>query len=121
MTRYDKIYEALDSLAGQYCYQQDLIDIHNEMCDQDDHIYMMSDLADVLAGTDPVDIVNMVAFGDFNPNHEWFAFNGYGNLESSEFPCAELMSISDMAREMDDNNDAYGIAEIEDILAEEDE
>ena len=42
----------------------------------------MEDLDVYLEGLTPTDIANKIFFGDFNPNHEYFRFNGYENLES---------------------------------------
>ena len=42
----------------------------------------MEDLDMHLDGLTPTDIANKIFFGDFNPNHEYFRFNGYENLES---------------------------------------
>ena len=42
----------------------------------------MEDLDIYLDGLTPTDIANKIFFGDFNPNHEYFKFNGYENLES---------------------------------------
>jgi hypothetical protein len=39
---------------------------------------------DICAGLTPTDIVLKVRFGDFNPCHNWFVFDGYGNFESIE-------------------------------------
>ena len=46
-----------------------------------DFLYM-EDLDMYLDGLTPTDIANKIFFGDFNPNHEYFRFNGYENLES---------------------------------------
>ena len=46
-----------------------------------DFLYM-EDLDMYLDGLTPTDIANKIFFGDFNPNHEDFKFNGYENLES---------------------------------------
>ena len=42
----------------------------------------MEDLDMYLDGLTPTDIANKIFFGDFNPNDEYFRFNGYENLES---------------------------------------
>ena len=42
----------------------------------------MEDLDMYLDGLTPTDIANKIFFGDFNPNHQYFRFNGYENLES---------------------------------------
>lgn len=39
---------------------------------------------EVCAGFDPLDIALKVRFGNFNPNHDYFTFDGYANLESIE-------------------------------------
>ena len=39
-------------------------------------------LDEFLEGYTPTQIALMIHFGDFNPNHEYFRFDGYGNLES---------------------------------------
>ena len=46
-----------------------------------DFLYM-EDLDMYLDGLTPTDIANKIFFGDFNPNHKYFRFNGYENLES---------------------------------------
>ena len=46
-----------------------------------DFLYM-EDLDMYLDGLTPTDIANKIFFGDFNPNHEYFRFNGIENLES---------------------------------------
>ena len=37
---------------------------------------------EIMSGKEPWDIVRTCYFGDFNPTHEYFWFNGYANLES---------------------------------------
>lgn len=39
-------------------------------------------LDEFLDGYTPTQIALMIHFGDFNPNHEYFRFNAYENLES---------------------------------------
>lgn len=39
-------------------------------------------LDEFLDGYTPTQIALMIHFGDFNPNHEYFRFNAYRNLES---------------------------------------
>lgn len=43
---------------------------------------IQDDLNDVLSDYTPVEILNMMHFGDFNPTHDLFKFDGYNNLES---------------------------------------
>ena len=68
----------------------------------DDRYYEMEMLSEFYSGTDPIDILNRAYFGydaecyttdergekhhgAFNPNREYFSFNGYGNLVSYDY------------------------------------
>lgn len=68
----------------------------------DDRYYLMDELPELLSGKDPIELLNMAYFGrdddcyitdsqgnkeygSFNPNREYFTFNGYGNLVSSDY------------------------------------
>ena len=49
-----------------------------------DHLefYDMDCFNEIMSGLEPDELARRIFFGDFNPNHEYFEFNGYGNLES---------------------------------------
>ena len=53
----------------------------------EDCIYFDMDAFDeFLNGYTPLEIAQMIFFGgDFNPNHDFFRFNAYGNLESANW------------------------------------
>ena len=51
----------------------------------DDLIYNIDDLNELLCNMSPYDILCRGFFGDFNPNHAWFLFDGYGNLQSFQY------------------------------------
>jgi hypothetical protein len=68
----------------------------------DDRYYNMDMLSDFYSGTDPIELLNRAYFGydsetwhtdssgnkiygSFNPNREYFSYNGYGNLVSSDY------------------------------------
>ena len=68
----------------------------------DDRYYCMVDLDEIYSGTDPTEILTRAFYGcdennyitdsygrkeysAFNPNREFFRFNGYGNLVSSDY------------------------------------
>ena len=65
----------------------------------DDAIYPMDEFNELESGREPLDLALMIRFGDFNPNHEYFRYNGYGNLVSAA-TLAEWLDdavVSDMA------------------------
>lgn len=51
----------------------------------DDKYYPMYDINELLQGKNIEDIINMVFYGSVNPNDDYFKFNGYGNLETSDY------------------------------------
>lgn len=55
-------------------------------CFDDSIYYDMEDFDEFLSSRTPMEIAQMIFFGgDFNPNHDFFRFNGYGNLESANW------------------------------------
>ena len=68
----------------------------------DNRYYSMDELNNLFNGSEPIEILNRAYFGrdddsyitdaagnkqynEFNPNREYFYFNGYGNLVSSDY------------------------------------
>lgn len=47
--------------------------------------YDMSEFDEFLSNHTPMEIAKMIWFGEFNPNHDLFHFNAYGNLESAHW------------------------------------
>ena len=45
-------------------------------------LYNMEDFDTIMEGYTPTEVVQRTFFGDFNPNGDYFFFNGYANLES---------------------------------------
>lgn len=79
--------EELDSYNGYLC---------------DDRYYSMDELNEFYSGSEPIEILQRAYFGrdddtwhtdasgnkiygEFNPNRDYFTFNGYGNLVSSDY------------------------------------
>lgn len=68
----------------------------------DDRYYSMDELNELYSGSEPIEILQRAYFGrdddvwhtdasgnkiygEFNPNRDYFYFNGYGNLVSSDY------------------------------------
>jgi len=68
----------------------------------DDRYYCMDEMSELFHGEDPIRLLNMAFFGydsetwttdahgerhygEFNPNREYFTFNGYGNFVSADY------------------------------------
>ena len=55
-------------------------------CFEESAYYDMASFDEFLDGYTPMEIAQMIFFGgDFNPNHDFFRFNVYGNLESANW------------------------------------
>lgn len=94
-------------------------------CLTDDRWYNMDDLPEIVDTSDAFALLNMAYFGDdlddwhtdengqkqynsFNPNREYVRFNGYGNLESSNW------------KDYRDHMDAYAVREMDQYRSEVD-
>ena len=47
--------------------------------------YDMDSFNELMHGLDPIDIAMKISFGEFNPNDDYFTFNGYANLVSLSY------------------------------------
>lgn len=91
----------------------------------DDRWYNMDELPEIVNTSDAFALLNMAYFGDdlndwhtdengqkqynsFNPNREYFRFNGYGNLESSNW------------KDYRDHMDAYAVRQMDQYRSEVD-
>ena len=66
----------------------DLFYINNHYQDEvygDNIIYHMDDFDDIMSSLTPSELSCRIFYGEFNPNHNYFWFNGYGNLCSSDY------------------------------------
>ena len=93
----------------------------------DDRWYDMDELPELIDTSDPVELLNRAYFGDdlndwhtdengqkhynsFNPNRDYFRFNGYGNLQSSNWKeyCDHMDEYAVEAMS-ENRNDIYSI------------
>lgn len=121
MTLEEKVREAIDGMQTP-----DVIGMWNEYCIscnmQDDIIYDMSDFDEVMEHESPWRIARACCYGDFCAAHEWFWFNSYGNLESSDFPIIDgdsPFSLNNVVDYIVENNDSLHNDEIHMILTKE--
>lgn len=83
MTREEAIRNYVENLIGD-----DLAYLLQHMnaydgCFDDAIYYDMDEFDEFLSNHTPMEIAQMIFYGgEFNPNDEYFRFNGYGNLES---------------------------------------
>ena len=102
MKTYDEKVEAIKNIIEDMD-TSDAVALHNEYCyetnDYDDEIIDMERFDEICEGMTPSDIARSIVYGDFNPNHDYFHFNGYGNFESTDCP-TDWIYPGDIAREV---------------------
>ena len=99
--------EKIDSLFDILGNSEQLT-IFNEWASEtgNEVVYYIEEFDEVMQGFTPSRLANMVRYGDYNPNCDYFTFDGYGNLESIE-NVAEYIAdyITDMCRYFEDHEE----------------
>ena len=118
MKTYNEKVEAIKNIIA--CMgESDAVALHNEYCyetnDYDDEIIEMERFDEICEGMTPSDIANHIFYGDFNPNHEYFHYNGYGNFESTNYP-TDWIYPGDIAREVVDREESFENDEIQEEI-----
>ena len=103
---------------------EEIVELHNSYCEaagyEDDRIYSMYEIDEILEGRTPTDILSMGFYGDFRPQHDFFWFNGYGNLKSADYITDMPIFAIDIANYILSEKDSLGNDEIQEILDGED-
>jgi hypothetical protein len=66
----------------------EIFELNNTYCISanyhDDMIYENSDeeINEIFHGKSPIEIMRLTAYGDYNYSHDYFRFDGYGNIQS---------------------------------------
>ena len=118
MKTYDEKVEAIKNIIEDMD-DSDAVALHNEYCyetnDYDDEIIEMERFDEICEGMTPIEIANHIFYGDFNPNHEYFHYDGYGNFESTNYP-TDWIYPGDIAREVVDRECAFENDEIQEEI-----
>ena len=106
----------------------DKVALWSESCREcgyyDDIIYSMGEFDEIMSCETPSEIASRIFYGGgFNPNHDYFAFDGYANLVSLDYPDAEKSPfyIDDLVDRIIRNENAFGCDEIAAVLTGEDD
>ena len=118
MKTYDEKVEAIKNIIEDMD-DSDAVALHNEWCyetnDYDDEIIEMERFDEICEGMTPSDIARSIFYGDFNPNHYYFHYNGYGNFESTSDP-TDWIYPGDIAREVVDRECSFENDEIQEEI-----
>lgn len=87
--------------------EADLLHAWQIRCDElncmDDSIFDMDEFNELMNGFEPIYIAMRIFHGDFSPHYDFFKFNGYGNLESSNY-LSDFIDLEELADEIMDND-----------------
>ena len=121
----DELRSELESVINSMDATNDRVMLWNNYCDEagyyDDEVYVMDELDDILVDMKPWDAIRAAFYGDFNPNHSFWKFNGYGNLVSADYidEFADFDAVVDFIIENQTSLDSDEIAEVLEIATEE--
>ena len=119
MKTYDEKVEAIKNIIEDMD-TSDAVTLHNEWCyetnNYDDEIIDMERFDEICSGMSPLDIAMKIFYGDFNPNHDYFRFNGCGNFESTDYP-TDWIYPDDIARDVVDRKKSFENDEIQEEVA----
>lgn len=94
--------------------ESELLRIWNEFT-QYDTIYTSEEFDEICNGMTPTEIAMKSFYGDFNPNHNFWTFNGYENFKSSDY-LTDLIYLDDLADDICDNYNTYDSDELEEYF-----
>lgn len=118
MKTYDEKVEAIKSIIEDMD-ASDAVALHNEYCyetnNYDDEIIDMDRFDEICEGMTPSEIASSIVYGDFNPNHDYFHFNGYRNFESTDYP-TDWIYPGDIARVIVDRECSFENDEIQEEI-----
>ena len=63
----------------------DIFEMWNEYAQKNyyDEIFSIDDFDEIMERNSPTDIANSIYFGEYNPNDNYFQFDGYGNIKTT--------------------------------------
>ena len=114
--------EQLSKLLNEMC-EPDLVYLYNEYCQEtnnyDDEIYPIDMFDEINRELDPWEIAAKVFYGDFNPNHDYFKFNGYANFISiNKWDLDRFIDVEDIVKYILENDEDFNENDIRYILDE---
>lgn len=105
----EEIKEILEDLDNY-----ELLRIWNEFANYDT-VFTSEEFDEICSGMTPTEIAMKSFYGDFNPNHDFWTFNGYENFKSSDY-LTDLIYLDDLADDICDNYNTYDSDELEEYF-----
>lgn len=110
--------DKIEQILSESTLTEELVELYNDADNGDNYIYSMEDFDEILDGVTPMDLANKIYYGSFMPNQDYFRFNGYANLESSD-TCYDWFDFGVIADYIFDHKDVETFTdEIEEVTAQ---
>lgn len=105
---YDSVIEYINSLTDE-----EKVRLHNDFCRNcnypDNEIYINDEeFFNTFFSNNVIEAVRAVSYGEYNYCHEYVMFDGYGNLQSFNYPDEYIFS-PDIASDILENPENYDI------------
>ncbi len=98
------------------CNDDELFIIHNEYCEScnysDDEVFNNDEEFLNTFFSNANDAVRAASYGDYNYSHSYVKFNGYANLDSSDY-ISTFVDVSEIANDILENEQNYSSIELE--------
>lgn len=102
-------YYEIMAIHNQYC---ELVSYHDDIIFEND-AYIINELF-----SEPFEAIRSMYYGDYSPNHEFFKFNGYGNLQSiADYNLLDYVDIKGIVQNIIE--DPYNYMDIVNFLTSE--
>lgn len=110
----NEIIEILEDMS-----EGELLAIWNEYAIDNGYeaVYDMDEFNDICESMTADDIACKCFYGDFNPTHAYFTFDGYENFESSD-SLSNLIDIDELANYIADNEEDFDNSDLQDYFCE---
>ena len=97
----------------------ELLSIYNEFANEtyNNNIYLMVEFDEICENMTASDIARRCFYGKFNPNDNYFIFNGYENFDSSDY-LEDFIDFDDLADYIVKNDEDFDNDDIREILDE---
>lgn len=116
MDKQEQIKEYLKSLNDG-----ELLSIYNEFSEASgyEQVFTMDEFDEICENMDASDIARRCFYGKFNPNDEYFIFNGYENFDSGDY-LEDFIDFDELADYIIRNNEDFDSDGIREILDADD-
>lgn len=117
MNKQEVIEDYLNSLSTS-----EMVEVYNRFCesvnDTDSEIHENDEEFFKTFFKTTSDAVRAVCFGNYEYCHEYVRFNGYGNLDTTDYPVSDWMSIDEIASDIVEDEETYSdLIDVDNILS----